>query len=212
MNGIDIETSSKRAVGIDGTVTGTSSHPGWHGMARCSRAGDRVTPFVIVEGPEAAFDIAVREISARGWTPQPGFGAPFRSGTIARTGLVDGADAAGLALLAALEGQGLVVRATTTRDVLDRLIDDLRRLGPVDHRIGMPDQPADLGPDARAILGLLAEGHTLGQAADLVGLSRRTADRRLAEARRALGVRRTTEAIALARRLGWLGADRLPGG
>ena len=28
MNAIDIETSSKRAVGIDGTVTGTSSHPG----------------------------------------------------------------------------------------------------------------------------------------------------------------------------------------
>jgi DNA-binding NarL/FixJ family response regulator len=170
-----------------------------------------MTPFVIVEGPEAAFDIAVREISARGWTTQPGFGAPFRAGTVARTGLVNGTEAAQAALLAALEGQGLVVRATTARDVIDRLIDDLRRLGSVDHRIGMPDLPADVGSEARAILGLLAEGHTLGQAADLVGISRRTADRRLAEARRALGVRRTTEAIALTQRLGWLAADRAPG-
>ena len=62
----------------------------------------------------------------------------------------------------------------------------------------------DIGPDARAILGLLAEGQSLGEAADILGLSRRTADRRLAEGRRALGVERTTEAIARAQRLGWL--------
>jgi DNA-binding NarL/FixJ family response regulator len=44
---------------------------------------------------------------------------------------------------------------------------------------------------------------TLGQAATELGLSRRTADRRLAEARLALGARRTTEAVVLARQAGW---------
>jgi DNA-binding NarL/FixJ family response regulator len=71
-----------------------------------------------------------------------------------------------------------------------------------------------LDPEARAILGLLAEGHSLGEAAHLLGLARRTADRRLLAARRALGVDRTTEAIARARRLGWFGrgGGQVPGG
>ena len=50
--------------------------------------------------------------------------------------------------------------------------------------------------DGRAILGLLAEGATLGAAAATLHLSRRTADRRLAEARAALRVERTVEAVA----------------
>jgi len=121
-----------------------------------------------------------------------------------RTGVVDSHDAAASALLAALGGSGLVVHAIADRSVIDRLVDDLRRLAPVDHRIGEPAMGPAIGSEARAILGLLAEGHSLGEAADLLGLPRRTADRRLAEGRRALGVERTTEAIARARRLGWL--------
>ena len=167
-----------------------------------------MTPLVVVEGPDVAFRHAVREVEAGGWTPQPGFGAPYRSGKVVRTGVVDGPASAEAALLAALKGQALVVRAAASREVTDRLIDDLRRLGQVDHRIGMPLLPADVGSESRAILGLLAEGYTLGEAAHLVGISRRTADRRVAEARRALGVHRTTEAIALASRLGWLAGTR----
>ena len=52
-------------------------------------------------------------------------------------------------------------------------------------------------------------GPFAGRDGAVLGLARRTADRRLAEARRGLGVTRTTEAIARARRLGWL--DRTPG-
>jgi DNA-binding CsgD family transcriptional regulator len=115
------------------------------------------------------------------------------------------------ALLAALEGVGLIIHATGARDVIDRLVDDLRRLGSVEHRIGEPDPHPVVDPTARAILGLLAEGHSLGEAATILGLSRRTADRRLAEGRRNLGVERTTEAIARARRLGWLGGDARTG-
>lgn len=168
-----------------------------------------MTPYVIVEGPETALEHAIREVALTGWTAEVGFDGPFRSGLIARTGIVDALPAAEAALLAALAGQGLVARATAPRDVIDRLVDDLRRLGPVDHRVGPSEAPPEIGPDARAILGLLAEGHSLGEAADILGLSRRTADRRLAEGRRALGVERTTEAIARARRLGWLGGRPL---
>ena len=61
-----------------------------------------------------------------------------------------------------------------------------------------------LTPDARALLALLSEGFTLGAASARLGISRRTADRRLAEARRALGAERTAEAVARARQAGWL--------
>jgi DNA-binding NarL/FixJ family response regulator len=120
--------------------------------------------------------------------------------------VADQADAEA-ALLAALRGEGLIVHATAPRDVVDRLVDDLRRLGGVDHRIGTPDEAPRVSNEARAILGLLAEGHSLGEAAAILGLSRRTADRRLAEGRRALGTDRTTEAIARARHQGWLGRE-----
>jgi DNA-binding NarL/FixJ family response regulator len=123
-------------------------------------------------------------------------------------GVVDGPDAAARALLAAISGAGLILETTADRATVDRLVDDLRRLGPVDHRVGEPAAGPNLDPEARAILGLLAEGHSLGEAANLLGLARRTADRRLAAARATFGVERTTEAIAQARRLGWFG----PGG
>lgn len=70
---------------------------------------------------------------------------------------------------------------------------------PADH-----DHLSEMEADARAILRGLAHGKTLGQAAGELGLSRRTADRRLAHARCALGTDRTVVAVASARRRGWL--------
>ena len=147
---------------------------------------------------------AIRETEASGHHVAAGFTPDASPPSIVRAGRVADAAEAAAALLAALRGEGLIVHATAARDVVDRLVDDLRRLGPVDHRIGARDRPPDVSNEARAILGLLAEGHSLGEAADILGLSRRTADRRLAEGRRALGTERTTEAIARARHLGWL--------
>jgi DNA-binding CsgD family transcriptional regulator len=160
-------------------------------------------PFVIVEGPEIALEHAVREVGAAGWLVTAGFHGPYQPGRVVRSGTVAAASDAETALLAALAGQGIVARATADTAIVDRLVDDLRRLGPVDHRVGQPAAP-EVSQVGRAILGLLAEGHSLGEAAAILGLSRRTADRRLAEGRRALGAERTTEAIARARRLGWL--------
>lgn len=166
-------------------------------------------PLVIVEGPEAALEHAVRELLVGGWTVVAGFTPPARTGRSVRTGQIATRTDAEAALLTALGGEGLAARATAPREIIDRLVDDLRRLGPVDHRIGLPDAGPEVRPEARGIIGLLAEGHSLGEAAAILGLSRRTADRRLAEGRRALGVQRTTEAIARAKRLGWL--DQRPG-
>jgi DNA-binding NarL/FixJ family response regulator len=164
-----------------------------------------VGPLLIVAGSIETFEHAIRELERQGIAVVRGFHEIPTAGRVVRAGAVADTDGAEAALMAALRGEGLIVHASGPTDVLDRLTDDLRRLGPVDDRAGNVTQAPVLSPDARAILGLLAEGYSLGEAAALLGLSRRTADRRLAEGRKALGVDRTTEAVARARRLGWFG-------
>jgi DNA-binding NarL/FixJ family response regulator len=163
-------------------------------------------PLIVIEAPPGAVDRAAADLRAAGHELRQGFKGPApRLRPCVRVGVVaDAADAAD-ALLAAIAGAGLLVEASADRVTIDRLVDDLRRLGPVDHRIlDAPDPGPAVPAEARAILGMLAEGYSLGEAAAILGLARRTADRRLEAARQALGVTRTTEAIARARRLGWL--------
>jgi len=166
-------------------------------------------PLIVVEGSGDDFDAAVAEVRSAGWQVVPGFAeAPVTAGEV-RAGAVDTASDAAAALLAVLGGAGTVIHARTDGDVLDRLVDDLRHVRRVDLRRAGPRpveplRPAAVDPDALAILAILAEGRTLGDAAATLGLSRRTADRRLAEAREALGAERTVEAVARARRLGLL--------
>lgn len=170
-------------------------------------------PLVVVEGSEPDLQLAAEQLAASGWRVEPGFEPPYRTGRVVRCGVVTSDALAAAALTAALAGQGLVVRVDAARDVLDRFLGDLRHLGPVDAWSGAITATPQLEAEDRAILGLLAEGHSLGEAAALLGLSRRTADRRLARGRRVLGAQRTTEAIVLARRLGWLqrdGSDNRP--
>jgi DNA-binding CsgD family transcriptional regulator len=164
-------------------------------------------PLIVVDGSERDLQVAADELVATGWRVERGFDPPYGSGRVVRCGVVSTDAHAAAALTAAMAGQGLVVRVDASRDVLDRLLGDLRHLGRIDARSGPIATTPHLEPEDRAILGLLAEGHSLGEAAVLLGLSRRTADRRLARGRRMLGARRTTEAIVLARRLGWLRRD-----
>ena len=56
-------------------------------------------------------------------------------------------------------------------------------------------------PTSGRVIDLLTEGMTVEKAARRLFISRRTADRRLAEARIALGARTTTEAVARLLRL-----------
>lgn len=165
-------------------------------------------PVVVIEGPAGCAAAEVERLRATGARIVDGFRPPAHPAGAVCIGVIDTEAAAVEALLAVLAGAGLVAEARADRAIVDRLVDDLRRRGPVDHRVVGVNAVSGAGPDlsveARAILGMLAMGLSLGEAAHVLGLARRTADRRLAEARRALGVTRTTEAIAKARRLGWL--------
>jgi ATP/maltotriose-dependent transcriptional regulator MalT len=168
-------------------------------------AGDGDATIIVLEGPAGCSRSDVERLRARGRLIVDGFRVSARSTGAICVGVVDSAESAAGALLAALGGAGLVIEARADRETIDRLVDDLRRRGPVDHRVVASVSPdPEISVEARAILGLLAMGLSLGEAAHVLGLSRRTADRRLAEARQSLGVDRTTEAIARARRLGWL--------
>jgi DNA-binding NarL/FixJ family response regulator len=97
------------------------------------------------------------------------------------------------ALLAAVRGVDVVARVTLPgRQRLDFLA-ELARVADV--------QPADasawerLGDEQRELLRLLATGRTLDAAADRLGWSRRTATRRLSEAKEILRVTTTAEAV-----------------
>jgi DNA-binding NarL/FixJ family response regulator len=74
-------------------------------------------------------------------------------------------------------------------------------LGPVLRDPELADEPTDPGarasllPEQRALLDRLANGETIAAAAAAEYLSLRTANRRIAQARDALGVRTTREAV-----------------
>lgn len=148
-------------------------------------------PLIVIEGSPAALGVALGEIRRAGDELTESFAGGIG---VVCCGEVSDRESAEQALLAAVRGAGLVVRVTASHEVTDRLLDDLRRLGRVEHRLG-ESQGATLTGDQRALLGLLSDGLTLGAAAARLGLSRRTADRRLAGARRSLGVETTAEAL-----------------
>jgi DNA-binding NarL/FixJ family response regulator len=161
-----------------------------------------VIDFVVLEqAPPGAADAAARELAAGAGRVVPGWQRPLAGSRIVCVGRVATRADAAEAVLAAVGGARLVIDATAPRDVVDQLCDDLRRLGRLDHRVGAPASPT-LAPDEQALVALLLGGATLGQAAQALHISRRTADRRLAAARSALGVETTSAAMAAAARLG----------
>ncbi|UMG94604.1 hypothetical protein [Nocardioides sp. TF02-7] len=160
-------------------------------------------PYVVVEaGPDVLAD-ARAELRSLGWEVVDRL-AEERAGGLVLALAVRDADEAAVALFTAIEGVGLLVDARAERPVIDRLCDDLRRLGHLEHRVAAPGPL--LTDDERALLDLLASGSTLGAAATHLHLSRRSADRRLAAARTKLAADTTGQAIAAYRRR----LDRLP--
>src|SRR5206468_11863569 len=113
-----------------------------------------------LEAPAGCSRAAIEAPRPQGLVFVDGFRAPARSGRVVCAGIVDGAETAARALLAGLGGAGVVVEALADRATVDRLVDDLRRRGPVDHRVvaaSAAGEP-DVSVEARAILGLLAMG------------------------------------------------------
>ena len=151
-------------------------------------------PLLVVEASERALAQALAEVERDGGRIVDGW--RHDASVVCTGGVRDVADAAE-ALLAAVAGAGLVVHARAERDVIDRLVDDLRRLGPVEHRTTEPASRPILTEDEHQLLDRLARGKTLGEAAAELHLSRRTADRRLAAAREKLGAATTAEAVVV---------------
>lgn len=150
---------------------------------------------VVVEDSPAALAEALAEARrggltiVEGWTPAAG------ASSVVCTGVVADAEDAAAALLAAVAGAGVIVDARASREVVHRLCEDLRKLGRLDHRTAPTGRTTGLSSDQRALLELIRDGFSLGEAAGRLHLSRRTADRRLAAARQALGVETTAEAV-----------------
>ena len=157
--------------------------------------------YIVLEQPGAG-DVAAaaQELAADDWPVVDGLRPPAGGHAVCVGTVTDSAEA-GRAVLAAVAGARLVVDARADREVIDELCDDLRRIGQVDHRVGNAATPR-LGADGRALLELLLRGVTIGEAARRLHISRRTADRRLAAARRALNAATTAEALRAAARSG----------
>jgi DNA-binding CsgD family transcriptional regulator len=150
-------------------------------------------PYVVVEAGDQALADARGELTSLGWQVVDRLADGPREGGLVYAVPVTGEDDAAVALFTAIEGVGLLVDAAgAPRPVVDRLCDDLRRLGHLDHRVSV-SEPL-LTAEERALMDLLADGRTLGAAADALHLSRRSADRRLAAARAKLGADATGQA------------------
>jgi DNA-binding CsgD family transcriptional regulator len=142
----------------------------------------------------ALFDQRVLQVRAAGIAVADGwqFGSPVCAG------VVDGSPAASDALLVAARGTTLLVHVDAAAAVVDAFVDDLRRIGPV--QVGGAAAPdSRLSAEQQHLLDLLAAGHTLAEAARAAHLSLRTASRRLATSRAALGVATTAEAVVRSR-------------
>lgn len=142
----------------------------------------------------------LRRMVHDGWTARQGFALPDTAGDLRASrllcyGQVRDLATARLAVAAAARGGAVLAVADPGGRVGQVVLEQLRRLGPVRTD---PDAPADacvLLPQQRALLERLANGETIAAAAAAEFLSLRTANRRIASARAALGVSTTREAV-----------------
>jgi DNA-binding NarL/FixJ family response regulator len=162
--------------------------------------------YVVPSGTDAT--TVLRRLARAGWTTREGFALTEAqwdvSGLrVALFGRVADADTAELALMAAARGAGIVAITDTGTEIGRALLADLNRIGQVStdpdadvvDTSGGDDAGPQLAPEQRALLERLASGETIAAAAAAEFLSLRTANRRIAEAREALGVRTTREAV-----------------
>jgi DNA-binding NarL/FixJ family response regulator len=166
-----------------------------------------MTPRYVV-GNATDATVALRRLARVGWHTREGFALTETAWDVSDQklvlyGRVADLDTAELAVHAAARGAGVIAITDTRTDVGRALLADLTRLGPVtrdpEAEIGtgeeQPDGDSPLLPEQRALLERLANGETIAAAAAAEFLSLRTANRRIAQAREALGVRTTREAV-----------------
>jgi DNA-binding NarL/FixJ family response regulator len=158
----------------------------------------------------SATDLAsvVRSLASAGWTVRSGLRIPdepwdLTTSRTVVTGTISDEGAVADAVLAA--ARGAAVAAVVDPDTVAgrALLADLARIGTV-LRVPLDGVAVDENPDGdglpltdeqRALLDRLATGESIAAAATAEFLSLRTANRRIAAARDALGVRTTREAV-----------------
>jgi DNA-binding CsgD family transcriptional regulator len=155
---------------------------------------------VLLERPDAVEAVA-RNLRAQGWSVRSGWDLPaapwdLRPERWLASGVVTDLAGARDALLALRRTAGVVIvvdlPAASRLDVLA----DLHRLGEVRTEAGAAVAAAlPITAEQRELLQRLADGESVPEAAAALFLSQRTAERRLALTRKALGVRSTAEAI-----------------
>lgn len=161
-----------------------------------------------VVGTAAEASGVLRRLARDGWNTRQGFavtdaGWDLTSGKVVRYGRVGDAETAALAVLAAARGAGVVCVCDPDGPVGLSLRADLSRVGPVgvdpESRAEDPTDVATgslpVNAEQAALLARLADGETIAAAAESEFLSLRTANRRIAAARKALGVDTTREAV-----------------
>jgi hypothetical protein len=161
--------------------------------------------YVVANATDAT--VALRRLARAGWHTREGFALTENAWDVAEQrlvlyGRVGDLDTAELAVHACARGAGLVAIVDAATEVGRALLADLGRLGPVtldpEAEVAGEDEKAGsdtLLPEQRALLERLANGETIAAAAAAEFLSLRTANRRIAQAREALGVRTTREAV-----------------
>ena len=164
----------------------------------------------VVRGADA---LAAAELRLRrdAWVTRHGWQLPeqpwsHRGTKVVCLGAVTDEPTAADALVACARAAGVVVDVGSCPDeLLGPLLDDLGRLAlaPVPGRTPPPER-LPLTPEQRALLELVARGASVPEAAEELFLSHRTAERRMAGIRKALGVPSTAAAVALLRKSGGL--------
>ena len=158
-------------------------------------------PRIVVE-PAGDLDAVGRELVRAGWRRVPGGRLPDEPWDVSADRLVVVADLASeaeaqAALLAAVRGAALAVRVDRRQPWAAAFLADLDRLGDS----AAPAATVQLTDEQRQLLDLLSHGTSIAEAARRLFLSLRTANRRVAEARDALGVATTREAVLAYARL-----------
>ncbi len=112
---------------------------------------------------------------------------------------VGSASEAAAVLMAVARGVAVVVDLRLDGPAADQFLDDLSRIADVREDLDV-DVDVALDPEHEELLDALVAGLTLTAAADRLGWSRRTATRRLRDARERLGATSTVEALQMHRR------------
>lgn len=155
-----------------------------------------------VVGAAGDAEALVRRCASAGWSAHRGFALLEPAWDLAERrlvchGTVADEHTAAQAVLAAARGAGIV--AVASGPLALTLASDLRRVGPLGLTPGKAEATdgLDLDTEQRALLARLAAGSTIAAAAEAEFVSLRTANRRIAAARQALGVKTTREAVMI---------------